>query len=304
LISSPKRVISTSGATSRVSNLIPLDSRVVRRALRPLRVGLVALACLCGLLGVISSSAHASSTLYPVGTPRAGDASGLGEPATTALHGYHLTYFTHFPGSRLPRGWSSFSGVPGGTVGDVFSPAHVVVYQGVLRLKTYQDPRYQNRWITAGVCQCARPFTYGAVFVRSRVTGPGPNSAELLWPHSNVWPPEIDFYEDLAQPDLATQSVHWGPPHRMETYQLRHFNVDAWHTWGVIWTPRSITFTVDGYGWHRVDSPTPIPHVPMDVNIEQRTSCGTHNACPTSPQSLLVDWVAVYQPTSPKHSRK
>ncbi|MBU6496742.1 MAG: glycoside hydrolase family 16 protein [Acidobacteria bacterium] len=184
-------------------------------------------------------------------------------------------------------------------MGDVFSPSHVVVSHGVLELKTYQDPHYHHQWITGGLCQCDRPFTYGAVFIRSRVTGPGPNSAELLWPYSNSWPPEIDFYEDLAQPQLATESVHWGPPHRMETYQLRHFNTTAWHTWGVIWTPTSITFTVDGYGWHRVASPIPIPHVPMDVNIEQRTSCGTNNACPSSPQSLLVDWVAVFQPRRP-----
>jgi hypothetical protein len=250
------------------------------------------------VLGHSQQSALGANVKYPVGTPKPHDASGLGEPSPFALPGYRLSYFTHFPGTHLPPGWSSFSGVPGGTVGDVFSPSHVIVYQGILRIKTYQDSRFQNRWITGGLCQCGRPFTYGAVFIRSRITGPGPNSAELLWPRSNVWPPEIDFYEDLAQPSLATESVHWGPPHRMETYQLRHFNTSAWHTWGVIWTPKSITFTVDGYGWHRVSLPTPIPRVPMDVNIEQRTSCGTNNACPSAPESLLVDWVAVYQPRS------
>ncbi len=242
--------------------------------------------------------------LYPVGVPNSHDPSGRGEPGPTDLRGYRLTYATHFPGSRLPRGWYSFSGVPGGTVGDVFSPAHVVISRGVLQLNTFRDPRYQNRWITAGICQCGRPFTYGAVFIRSRITGPGPNSAELLWPYSNVWPPEIDIYEDLAQPQLATESVHWGPPHRMETFQLRHFNTSAWHTWGVIWTPTSVTFTVDGYGWHRVVAPTPIPQIPMDVNIEQRTSCGTNSDCPSAPESLLVDWVAIYQPQhTPKKPR-
>jgi len=76
-------------------------------------------------------------------------------------------------------------------------------------------------------------------------------------------------------------------------------DLTQWHTWGVIWTPTSITYTVDGRVWGHVTTPAAVPDQFMTLNIQQQTWCSSGWACPKAPQSLLVDWVAEYVPTTP-----
>jgi hypothetical protein len=241
-----------------------------------------------------SPPVNAAYTTYPVGTPDSSEPSGLAPPSATALANYHQTYISDFMVNRLPRGWNVFSGIPAGDPGGQFSPHHILVAQGLLRLKVWQDPKFNNRWITGGLCQCGRQMLYGAFFVRSRVTGAGPNSAELLWPGSNVWPPEIDFNENLSHANLTTATLHWGPGNNTN-FDILHINMLNWHTWGVIWTPTSVTYVVDGHAWHVNNDPATIPNIPMDLNFEQRTVCSKNFDCPTQPSALLVDWVEEYK---------
>ena len=137
-------------------------------------------------------------------------------------------------------------------------------------------------------------MTYGAYFVRSRVTGPGPTIVELLWPTVG-WPPEIDFSET----DGTTQSVSatdvWASNGGQ---QQSHLDVDMtqWHTWGVVWTPTSILYTVDGNVWGQFDTASEISHQPMTLNLQQQTWCSTNYACPTAAQSAQIDWIAEYSP--------
>jgi len=71
-----------------------------------------------------------------------------------------------------------------------------------------------------------------------------------------------------------------------------------WHTWGVVWTPSSITYTVDGTVWATVTNSADIPDTPMYLSLQSQTWCASDWACPTSPQSMQVDWVAEYSPNS------
>jgi beta-glucanase (GH16 family) len=207
--------------------------------------------------------------------------------------GYREAYKNDFSGNHLPLGWDVFNGVPGGDPGGQFNFRHVLVAQGLLRLKVWQDPRFEDRWVTGGVCQCGQPLKYGAFFVRSRLTGAGANTAELLWPVSNSWPPEIDFNENLSHVNLTTATLHWGPGNNTD-FQILRINMLKWHTWGVIWTPESVTYVVDGRPWHVVTTKRNIPTIPMDLNLEQRTNCTQHYDCPGHPSALLVDWVVEY----------
>lgn len=248
---------------------------------------------LAGLATVTPSVANATlNASYPVGVVKPSEPSGLAPPGVRSLHGYRLSYVQDFSGSAIPRGWSLFSGIPGGDPSGRFSPRHVQVAQGLLRLKVYRDPAFANRWVTGGLCQCQRPMTYGAYFVRSRVTGAGPNTAELLWPENNVWPPEVDFSEDLSHLNLTSATVHWG---RYTDFQTLKINMTQWHTWGVIWTRSSILFIVDGHRWHQFTTVRGIPHIPMSLDFEQRTTCPSILRCPTTSSALLIDWVAEYQ---------
>jgi beta-glucanase (GH16 family) len=73
-----------------------------------------------------------------------------------------------------------------------------------------------------------------------------------------------------------------------------------WHTWGIVWTPVSIQYTVDGRVWGTIDDPAIIPHQPMSLHFQQQTWCASNYACPTSPQSTQINWVAAYTSTTPQ----
>ena len=231
---------------------------------------------------------------YPLGTLDKAALSGMGVPSPNAMPGYTMTFSTVFPGDRLPTGWVRYRGQPVGDPGAEFATSHVVVGGGLLRINTWRDPAYQGRWVTGGGCQCATPHTYGAYFVRSRVTGGGASSIQLLWPASNTWPPEIDFNENEGQLNSSTSTVHFGPTNQVDQRKL-FINMTKWHTWGVIWTSQSIKYIVDGVVWGSVNDVGEIPNIPMRFDLQQQTWCQRGRLCPTAPVSMIVSWVAEYQ---------
>jgi beta-glucanase (GH16 family) len=238
-------------------------------------------------------TSSSQSAQYPVGVASATEPSGEAPPSPDSLPGYRETYVQDFLGATLPPRWDIFTGVPGGAPDGHFGISHVKFSAGLLELLTYRNPNYGNRWVTGGICQCGHAQKYGAYFVRSRVTGAGPNEVELLWPLTNRWPPEIDFNETGGVITGTTSSVHFNANNtivrRTVTADMRR-----WHTWGVIWTPTLITYTLDGRVWGQYDEPQNIPSVPMTLDFEQRTLCPLHRQCPSSQENMYVDWVAEF----------
>ena len=232
---------------------------------------------------------------FPVGVVDSSEPSSMAPPGAHALKGYKLNYVTDFNGTTIPQGWYSFSGVPGGLPGGHFAKSHVVVNHGLLQLNTWRDPRFHNHWVTGGLCQCGLGHAYQAYFVRSRITGAGTNEVELLWPLKNNWPPEVDFNETGAHADQTSSTVHWGIDNHIEQITLK-VNMKRWHTWGVIWSPASIIYTVDGRQWGSITNPVEIPRQPMRLDFEQRTNCPIKQDCATRPVSMQIDWVAEYAP--------
>jgi hypothetical protein len=230
---------------------------------------------------------------YPIGTPSSSEPSGMAPPASNALAGYSLSYENDFNGTTLPSGWYVFTGVPGGDPGGQFGASHVVVGSGLLQLNTFKDLAFNDKWVNGGLCQCGLSQTYGAYFVRSRITGLGPNEAEVLWPKANVWPPEIDFNETGGDVVDTSSTVHFGSSNQIDQRHLA-INMTYWHTWGVIWTPTAITYIVDGKVWGKITVASEIPNQPMTLDFEQRSRCTTGSQCPTAPVSMKIDWVAEY----------
>ena len=222
--------------------------------------------------------------------------SGMAPPSIDAIVGYHQTYATDFPGSSLPGGWSTFLGTPGGDPGTAWAATQVIVSNGELQLNAAFDSK-SNQWITGGACDCSRYQTYGAYFVRSRMTGPGATVVESLWP-VNGWPPEIDFNETFGDTAATMGTVHYGGSSNLTDHRTLSIDMTLWHTWGVVWSPTTIYYTVDGNVWGEVDATNEIPNQDMTLDIQQQTWCSSGFACPTAPQSTLVDWVAVYSPGS------
>lgn len=233
-------------------------------------------------------------TIYLIGTASRHEPSGYGPPMATALKGFKLTYVNDFVKTGIPKGWFLFHGVPGGAPGGQFSPRHVTVRGGRLLLNTYRDRHFHNRWVTGGLCQCGRPYLYGAFFVRSRFNGLGPNEVELLWPANNQWPPEIDFNETTST-NGSTSTVHWGYANYIQQIGKHGVNMLAWHTWGIIWTSNKIEYVLDGHVWGSITNAQEIPRIPMRLDLEQRTECLIHVQCPKVPVQMQVDWVAEYR---------
>jgi beta-glucanase (GH16 family) len=206
------------------------------------------------------------------------------------MPGYTLTSSTDFTGTALPSGWSTFSGAAAGDPGSQWASSQVAVSGGLLQLNATEK---SNQWLTGGICDCRVSQTYGAFFVRSRLTGPGPTQVEMLWPASGGWPPEIDFDETYGATNLAQATLHYSSSNQ-QIHSNINIDMTAWHTWGVIWTPTSITYTVDGNVWGTVTDTSAIPNQPMSLHIQQQTWCSSGTACPTSPQSTDVDWIADY----------
>ena len=232
-----------------------------------------------------------ASTSYPVGLTSSSEPSGMSPPG--AFSGFTQTYVNDFSGSSLPAGWYVYTGTPGGDAGAQWGANHVAVNNGLLQLNTFQDPAYNNTWVAGGLCQCGASQTYGAYFVRSRLTGAGPTGVELLWPVANVWPPEIDFNETGGATSGTSATVHYGASNS-QIQRTTSIDMTKWHTWGVIWTSTSITYTVDGNVWGSVTNASSIPNQAMTLDLQQQTWCSSGWACPTAPQSMQVDWVAEY----------
>lgn len=228
---------------------------------------------------------------YPVGVRDAHEPSGIAPPTATALRGYRHTYTQDFAGHVLPKGWGTFDGVPQGDDQSHWLPSHVVVSGGLVRLIASKDAA--GTWITGGVSQFSVGRAYGAYFIRSRVTGPGPDQNEMLWPVAPVWPPEVDFNEMGYSPKSTSWTVHYG--HGSAFVQTtRSFNMERWHTWGLIWTPKKMTFIIDGHSWGSLTDVQQIPHQKMMLDVQQQVWCHPRLACPTRSSALEVDWVAEY----------
>ena len=259
----------------------------------------LALGLLAAGLAVISTAHVASAAGRPrdagcAPTALAGfEPSHQAPPAAHALAGYTRAYCTDFVGAALPSGWGRFSGVPQGDPSGYFDPAHVVVGHGILSLNTAHDPAAGGGWATGGVCQCGVARTYGTYLVRSRLTGAGDDEVQMLWPVAHVWPPEVDFNETGQHATDTAWYVHYSATNRQLAHTLK-VNLMKWHTWGVIWTSTSITFTVDGKTWGSVSTPSAVPHESMTLDMSQQTWCGIAPECPTKPVSMQVDWVAEF----------
>lgn len=254
---------------------------------------------LIGALAVPSVASSDQGLPYPIGVPSSSEPSGYAPPSADALPGFSLSYSTDFTGSALPAGWGAFSDASSGDPGSQWEDSQVVVSGGLLQLNAAQDPALNNEWVTGGLCQCGESQTYGAYFVRSRETGPGPTIVELLWP-TQGWPPEIDFNETSGTTTQSFGTNIWGLDSNGDKEQqqfLMSIDMTQWHTWGVIWTPTSIILTVDGQAWGTFTTPSEIPSQSMSLHIQQQTWCSSGYACPTSPQSTDVDWVAEYAPS-------
>jgi hypothetical protein len=183
----------------------------------------------------------------------------------------------------------------------------VTVGNGVLTLRTYQDPTHagpnRSAWVEGGIdLWPTGVLTNGEYLVRSRVTSAiGVTQVMILWPDHQPWPPEIDFNESNGSNE-STAHFWYGTASNPLTQGASVASVDLtqWHTWGVIVTPSLISYTLDDVVWATMPNHE---QVPMDLALQQQVwVCGGTEFCPTSATpsevDMQIDWVVVNAPTS------
>jgi len=247
-----------------------------------------------------------ASTLM-VGSPADAAARPSGKAMPNAPVGYHRVLAQDFKGTTLPSGWHPYYGQAGSDTGGWWSPTHVTVGGGVLTLRTYKDPAHagpDNAWVEGGIdLWPSGVLTDGEYLVRSRVSSAtGVTEVMLLWPNSDSWPPEIDFNESNGTNESTAHLIYGSASHPQTTQSgtltPAAVNLTQWHTWGVIVSPTTITYTLDRRTWA-----TMVNHeqVPMHLALQQQVwACGNSSGrtCPSAATpaevDMQIDWVEVF----------
>ena len=226
---------------------------------------------------------------------------------TGNLPGWHLVYSQGFNGTSLPPGWTAYTGEPGGDPEGYWDPANVTVSGGELHFRTTpdDDPNHPGVSSTGGVGFYGNPQTYGMYLVRLKgdyEPGLRMSNIALLWPNgNNIWPPEMDFFEDSGgDRSLYAATLHPGPDGD-DCCIVRQYHKSAatqWHTYGIEWTPATITYTIDGKPWgsvvnsDEISSPARWPSIGMNLDLQSQN---LGSAQPSRPiETMTVAWVMEY----------
>jgi Glycosyl hydrolases family 16 len=247
---------------------------------------------------IIAATATITWTLQQSPASQAGRALAP-TPTLPSVPGWRLTYSTDFPGNSLPSGWDAYNGEPGGDPYGNWDSSNVSVSGGALHLLA--TPSAQG-----GVQFYGNPQTYGMYLVRMKgddEPGLSINNLAILWPaQQGVWPPEVDFFQDLGGSRQSfSASLHVGPDGNGGCCVIASPTQDsdgtAWHTYGVQWTPSAITYTIDGRVWASISSsslspPAQWPTIPMNLTLQSQNQ---DSAQPSGTiETMTVAWVAEY----------
>ncbi len=245
---------------------------------------------------------HAPVKATASASASAGGAASAGSDGTSppgSAGGWQLTYSTDFPGNSLPSGWLAYNGQPGGDSNGNWEPSNVSVSGGALHFMATSSGQ-------AGVQFYGNPQTYGMYLVRMKgddEPGLSINNLAILWPaQQGVWPPEVDFFQDLGGSRQSfSASLHVGPDGNggccVIASPTQDSNATAWHTYGVQWTPSAITYTIDGRVWASVSrgslsSPAQWPTIAMNLTLQSQNQ---DSAQPSGTiETMTVAWVAEY----------
>ncbi len=222
------------------------------------------------------------------------------------IPGWRQVFADDFNGAALnTSNWHPYSGQPGGDPAGWWEPSHVVVNNCVLTLKGYKDPAAKSGvFVTGGVGMTdTHAQTYGKYLVRMRVDkGDGISAIALLWSQANVWPPEVDFYEDGGGDRTSTSATLHCGSNGNDTCQVQKdltgYDFSQWHTLGVEWTAGKLVYTIDGDTWATLTN-SKVPSIPMVLDLQsQSLVCSQYNTCLDSSTPAEVDmqvaWVVAY----------
>jgi hypothetical protein len=280
------------------------ESSVLMTRRRPSLIGVLAT---CALLAVFATTATASTAAKRKHHPGRGP-SGVAMPVGNQTD-WKQVLADNFKGTTLDSKWQKYNGVVGGNQGGWWARSHTVVKRGELILKTYSDPPnctdaaicpLFNNEVSGGV-KSKLALTYGKVLVRVKTTPVADDTfLALLYPTSDIAPPESDFIVDGGPLNLTTIGalLKFGTPVTVLPDSVTA-NAAQWHTLGLIWSPGEVQYTIDGNVWATESNPN-VSSVPMNIVLQSQTDCeavpGRICTVPWAATEPNVDvaWVVAY----------
>ncbi len=253
-----------------------------------------------------------------------GSPSGVPMPVGN-ITGWTWVWGDDFLGNAINQSaWGLYSGFPShDDQQGSWLPSHVVVDGGVLYLRMYQDPaagpdggggadgpNTYTLWTGGGVQNYGYAQTYGRYLTRMRCTpGAGVSCIALLWPNANIWPPEIDYYEDSPTTNTrtsTTMTAHYGAANNNPQVQCPTsdgYDFTQWHTVGVDWLSTTITYTIDGNVIGSIANPDTNLSDPynlaqaMNNGFQIQVGDGTFPTSSTPAEvDMEIDWFVMYSP--------
>jgi len=232
-------------------------------------------------------------------------------PNNPANSGYTIAFDDEFEGpvlnlSKWNTGWAWNNGL-GTNIStyphDEALPENITLSEGVANFAITRGPTPHGLPYGTSVANTWGKFnqTYGYWEIRLEM----PNNAAGAWPafwlvpETFAWPPEIDIMEwlgNLSTTDFMT--LHYTQNGAMKqsgaSSQVLNFNT-AFHQLGLLWTPTSVTWYIDGL--QVAQSTSGIPSQPMYMILNIDTGGWSGNAIGLTtvfPIQLKVDYVRVW----------
>ncbi|NIX76189.1 family 16 glycosylhydrolase [Microvirga terricola] len=207
-------------------------------------------------------------------------------------------------------------GVNTGAAGE---PSPFSIEGGSLVIRARATRKADQAWqtglrYTSGLLTTAKSFsfTYGYAEIRARVPrGRGLWSAFWLAPADQTWPPEIDVMEVLGH-DTRTNVVtahtrgFLGFASRSQIRIPTPDLAEAFHIYGVKWTPEEIVWYFDGRAVSNLPTP-PDMHGPMYLIVNLAVGGSWPGAPDTTtpfPADLRIDRIRVFLPPSAARTAK
>lgn len=171
-----------------------------------------------------------------------------------------------------------------------------VVRNGRLHLiAEHQDDR-RFPYVSGMVATAGKfSFTYGTVEIRAKMPS-GDQMWPALWmlPSNQAWPPEIDIVEVLGQ-QPATDYMTYHSPTREYQRALRGVRTTGWNVYAIRWTPRAITWYLDGRKVYAVTSSVPSTPMYLLADLAVGGTWPGHVTRSTPRRAeMQLDWVRVY----------
>jgi len=195
---------------------------------------------------------------------------------------------------------SGYAGNPAkssGSLGlDPFSISDGVLSITASKLSDANSAKLWNYGYVSGVLTTDKTFsqTYGYFEIRAdlpRVKGMFP--AFWLMPTAQAWPPEIDIMENVGQNYISGGAI--APDHKDAFRTYFPDGLTGMHSYGLLWTAKTITWYVDGKAAGAIPTPASM-HQPMYMIFN--LAVGGDWAGPPAPDftsaAMKVDYVRAY----------